>query len=223
MTGRRLSAFIEAIATGRRPKRFRASLEDAEILRAAIDLRAARPGEAEPSTAFTEGLFRQLSEQTKQAEQRQEPTPIRAATRPRARTVLLAAAAVVALVAGTAAATEALTSQAPAHSAVQVPRADALRTGTFLTDDGQVLGQIVAYRGSPSWVFMNVAVPNYNGPVKCMLQVDDGSTVAFGTFTVQGGTGQFAKSIGSVDVGHLRGAKLVTPTGSPVADATFAA
>jgi hypothetical protein len=135
----------------------------------------------------------------------------------------LAAAAVVALVGGTAAATEALTSRAPAHSAVQVPQADALRTGTFLTDDGQVLGQIVAYRGSPSWVFMNVAVPNYNGKVKCMLQVDDGSTVAFGTFTVQGGTGQFAKSIGSVDVGHLRGAKLVTPTGSPVADATFAA
>jgi hypothetical protein len=58
--------------------------------------------------------------------------------------------------------------------------------------------------------------------VKCMLQVDDGSTVAFGTFTVQGGTGRLAKSIGSVDVGHLRGAKLVTPTGSPVADATFA-
>jgi hypothetical protein len=220
MTGRKLSAFIDAIATGRRPKRFRGDTEDAEILRAAIELRAARPGEAEPSTAFTEGLFRQLSEQ---AEQRREPTPIGAATRPRARTALLAAAAVVALVGGTAAATEALTSRAPAHNAVQVPQADALRTGTFLTDDGQVLGQIVAYRGSPSWVFMNVAVHNYSGPVKCMLQVDDGSTVAFGTFTVQGGTGQFAKSIGSVDVGHLRGAKLVTPTGSPVADATFAA
>jgi hypothetical protein len=219
MTSRKLSAFIDAIATGRRPKRFRGDTEDVEILRAAIELRAARPGAAEPSAAFTEGLFRQLSEQ---AEQRREPTVIATATRPRARTALLAAAAVVTLIGGTAAATEALTSRAPAHIAV-VPQASALRTGTFLTADGQVLGQIVAYRGSPSWVFMNVAVPNYNGKVTCMLQVDDGSTVAFGTFTVQDGTGQFAKSIGSVDVGHLRGAKLVTPTGSPVADATFAA
>jgi len=78
-------------------------------------------------------------------------------------------------------------------------------------------------RGSPSWVFMQVDVPTYNGPIKCMLQVEDGSTVAFGTFTVKGGTGQFSKSIASVDVGHLRGAKLVTSSGSSVAAATFAA
>ena len=70
---------------------------------------------------------------------------------------------------------------------------------------------------------MHVDVPTYNGPIKCMLQVEDGSTVAFGTFTVKGGTGQFSKSIASVDVGHLRGAKLVTSSGSSVAAATFAA
>jgi len=221
MTSRKLSAFIDAIATGRRPKRFRAAPEDVEVLRAAVDLRAARPGEAEPTAAFTDALFRQLSEQAKR---RQEPTQIRIANRPRARTALLAAAAVAAvLVGGTAAVTDALTNPASRHTAIQVPQRNALRTGTFQTADGQVLGQIVAYRGNPSWVFMNVDVPNYTGPVKCTLQVDDGSTVAFGTFTVQGGTGQFSKSIGSVDVGHLRGAKLVTSTGSPVADATFAA
>ena len=217
MTSRKLSAFIDAIATGRRPKRFRADAEDVEVLRAAVELRAARPGDAEPTAAFTDGLFRQLSEQAKQ----QERTQIRTAGRPRARTALLVAAASVVLVGGTVAATEALTS--PAHSAVQVPQGSALRTGTFLTAGGQVWGQIVAYRGSPSWVFMHVDVPNYNGPIKCTLQVDDGSTVAFGTFTVKGGTGQFSKSIGSVDVGHLRGAKLVTSTGSSVAAATFAA
>ena len=217
MTGRKLSALIDAIAAGRRPKRFRADAEDVEVLRAAVELRAARPGDAEPTAAFTDGLFRQLSEQAKQ----QERTQIRTAGRPRARTALLVAAASVVLVGGTVAATEALTS--PAHSAVQVPQGSALRTGTFLTAGGQVWGQIVAYRGSPSWVFMHVDVPNYDGPIKCMLQVDDGSTVAFGTFTVKGGTGQFSKNIGSVDVGHLRGAKLVTSTGSSVAAATFAA
>jgi hypothetical protein len=135
---------------------------------------------------------------------------------------LLAAAAAVVLVGGTAAATETLNPPASTRAASGVPQGNALRTGTFQTADGQVLGQIVAYHGHPSWVFMNVAVPNYNGPIKCMLQVDDGSTVAFGTFTVNGGTGQFSKSIGSVNVAHLRGAKLVTSTGSPVAAATFA-
>ena len=219
MTSRKLSAFIDAIATGRRPKRFRAAPEDVEVLRAAVELRAARPGDAEPTAAFTDGLFRRLSEQAKQ----QERTQIRTASRPRARTAWLVAAAAVVLVGGTAAATEALTRPAPTHSAVQVPQGSALRTGTFLTASGQVLGQIVAYRGSPSWVFLQVDVPNYHGPIKCMLQVDDGSTVAFGTFTVKGGTGQFSKNIGSVDVGHLRGAKLVTSTGSSVAAATFAA
>jgi hypothetical protein len=220
MTSRKLSAFIDAIATGRRPKRLRADAEDAGVLRTAIELRAARPGEAEPTAAFTDGLFRQLSEQARQLQSRQQ---IRAASRPRARTALLAAAAAVVLVGGTAAATEALHPAAPTRAASGVPQGNALRTGTFQSADGQVLGQIVAYHGHPSWVFVNVAVPDYNGPIKCMLQVDDGSTVAFATFTVTGGTGQFSKSIGSVDVAHLRGAKLVTATGSAVAAATFAA
>lgn len=219
MNSRNLSAFLDALAAGRRPKRFRADADDAEVLRAAVELRAARPGDAEPTAAFTEGLFQQLSEQAKRLP---EPTPIRTASRPRARTVLLGAAAAAVLVGGTAAVTDTLTS-AGGHGAAQVPAGSALRTGTFLSADGQVSGQIVAYRGRPSWVFLNVSVPRYNGPIKCMLQVNDGSTVAFATFTVKGGIGQYSKSIGSVDVGTLRGAKLVTSTGLPVAAATFAA
>lgn len=219
MTSRKLSAFIDAIAAGRRPKRFRADADDVAVLRAAVELRAARPGEAEPTPAFTDRLFQQLSER---ADNQPNPQVIRPTRRPRARTALLVAAAAVVLVGGTAVATETLTNSATTHDEAQVPQGNALRTGTFQAADGQVLGQIVAYRGHPSWVFMNVDVPNYDGPIRCMLQVDDGSTVAFGTFTVTGGTGQFAKSIGSVDVGHLRGAKLVTFTGSPVAAATFA-
>ena len=37
------------------------------------------------------------------------------------------------------------------------------------------------------------------------------------------GTGQFSKTIGHVSVGHLRGARLVTPTGTRLGIATFAA
>ncbi|MDP9094829.1 MAG: hypothetical protein M3N95_18305 [Actinomycetota bacterium] len=218
MTARRLSAFIDALATDRSPKRFRVDPDDVDVLRAAIELRSARPGDGAPTAAFTDCLFRQLSDQLNNQNTKQ----IRPASTHRARAALLAAAAAAVLVAATAFATEALTHPATTRVAVQAPQGTALRTGTFQTAEGQVLGQIVAYRGSPSWVFMNVVDPNYDGPIKCMLQVDDGSTVAFGTFTVHDGTGQFSKTIGSVDVSHLRGAKLVTSTGSSVADATFA-
>jgi hypothetical protein len=84
------------------------------------------------------------------------------------------------------------------------------------------LGQVVAYRGQPSWVFMNVNVPNYDGRMKCLLQADNGATVAVGTFDVHGGTGQWSKALGGVDVSRLRGVKLVDAAGSPVAAATFA-
>jgi hypothetical protein len=218
MSARRLSAFIDAIATGRRPSRFRADADDAELLRTAIHLRAARPGEAAPTTAFADGLFRQLSEQLNgQEARRPEPMPIR-----RRRTALLAVPAAALLVAGTAAVTETVNHAATGRSAAHAPQRNELRTGTFQTLDGQVLGQIVAYRGHPSWVFMNVNVPNYDGPIKCMLQVDNGSTVAFGIFAVHNGIGQLSKTIGSVDVSDLRGAVLATPTGSAVAEATFA-
>jgi hypothetical protein len=219
MTRRRLSDFLDAIAAGRRPKRFRAEPDDAEVLRTAIVLRAARTGESAPTEAFVEGLFQRLSEQAKP----QTTTKLRPVPTHRARIALAAAAAAAVLVAGTTVATENLHHPAPTSATARIPQGSELRTGTFQTDAGKVLGQIVAYRGQPSWVFMNVDIPNYNGRIDCMLQVDNGGTVAFGTFTVHGGTGQFSKAIDNVDVGRLRGAKLVTSTGSPMAAATFAA
>ena len=217
MTSRRLSAFVDALATGRRPRRFRADAEEIDVLRAAIALRAARPGDGGPSDAFVDGLFRQLSDQAK----RQDTTESRPAGTHRARTALMAAAAAAALVAATAIATENLDHQRTVRASPGAPQVGALRTGTFQNADGQVVGQIVAYRGDPSWVFMKVAVPNYTGSIRCTLQVDDGSTVAFGTFVVNGGSGQFSKTIGAVDVAHLRGAKLVMSSGASVAAATF--
>jgi hypothetical protein len=218
MSAHRLSRFIDAIAAGQRPKKFSADPEDVELVRSAIYLRAARPGEAAATSAFTDGLFRQLADQLNSQETQQtKPTPIH-----RRRTALLAAAAAAVLIAGTAGITETLGNSPSTRGSAQAPHQNELRTGTFQTIDGQVMGQIVAYRGHPSWVFMNVSVPNYDGPIKCMLQVANGSTVAFGIFTVRNGIGQFSKTIGSVDVNDLRGAKLATPTGSAVAEATFA-
>ncbi|GAC1524245.1 MAG: hypothetical protein NVS3B1_11750 [Marmoricola sp.] len=102
------------------------------------------------------------------------------------------------------------------------PHERALRTGTFETAAGHVLGEIVAYRGKPSWVYVRISVPNYKGLIKCTLQVSDGTTVAFGTFSINRGSGRFSKVIGAVDVANLRGATLTTPSGASVGSATFA-
>ena len=88
----------------------------------------------------------------------------------RARTALVAAAASIALVGGTFAATESFGQSPATTAAVGVPHEDALRTGTFETPNGEVLGQIVAYNGHPSWVYMNVGVSQSTGTVMCMLQ-----------------------------------------------------
>jgi hypothetical protein len=216
VNSRRLSAFIDAVAAGRRPRSFRADPEDAAVIRTAIALRAARPGDANPDPQFTSALYEELAGRASAP-----VTPIlRVAPRQRWRNVAVAAAAAIVLVGGTAVATEAFDQPTVVPAATQAPHGQDLRTGTFLTAHNQVIGQIVAYRGHPSWVYMNIGGSDYSGSITCMLHVQDGSTVAVGAFDLHSGTGEFSRTI-RVDVGHLRGAKLVTPSGSVVASATF--
>jgi hypothetical protein len=213
---RRLSAFIDALVDGRRPQGFRADPDDADVVRTAIGLRAARPGDSQPDEQFVSALYERLANE--------QPAEVISIDRPvrlrRGRAALAAVAASVVLVGGTAVATEAF-NQAGAPAAIQAPQGRVLRTGTFETTDNRVMGQIVAYRGNPSWVFMNVGGSNYSGPITCKLQVENGSTVAVGVFHLHGGMGQFSRTI-QVDIGSLRGAKLVSSSGSVVAAATFA-
>jgi hypothetical protein len=125
------------------------------------------------------------------------------------------------LVGGTFAATESFDQSPATTAAVGVPHGDVLRTGTFETPNGEVLGQIVAYNGHPSWVYMNVGVAQSSGTVMCKLQLNDGSIVAAGIIEIHRGTGELSKSI-PVDIHRLRGAQLFTSTGAVLASATFA-
>ena len=227
MTGRKLSAFIDALVAGRRPGRFSPTPDDVDVLRMAISLRAERPGDATPDDEFVSALFEELKAQ---ASSRAEPgfQPLRitgSGARPtrinRGRFAIAAVAAGLVLVAGTTSATEAFNHARTAPVAVPAAHGAGLLTGTFESADHRVVGQIVAYPRHPSWVYMNVDVANYNGKVVCMLQSDNGSTVAAGTFELHAGVGEFSRAIRG-DVDQLRGARLVTPTGSVIGSATFA-
>jgi hypothetical protein len=217
MSDRRLSSFIDALVAGRRPRAFKAGPENVEVLRTAIAMRAARPGDATPDEQFVSDLYQSLVEQSEPS-RAANVHPLRMR---RARTALVAVAASVALVGGTYVATESFNQSPVTPGAVGVPHRDSLRTGTFETPKGEVLGQIVAYNGHPPWVYMNVGVSQTTGTVRCKLQMNDGSIVAAGTIEIHGGTGELSKSI-PVDIHRLRGAQLFTSTGAVLASATFA-
>jgi hypothetical protein len=211
-----MSAFIDALAAGRRPRGFRADPEDAAVLRTAIELRAARPGPAAPDEQFVSRLYEELAEQ----QQNRVIPMVRPVVRPRGRAALVSAAAALALVGATVATTEAFDHPASTRAALPLPSGQELRTGTFEDASDQNLGQIVVYDGNPSWVFMDVKGSSYDGPVTCRLKAANGSTLMTGSFDLHDGTGELAKTI-RVNVGHLRGAQLVTSTGATLAAATF--
>ena len=60
MNTRRLNAFVEALLRNRRPKKFKPDADDADVMRAAIELRASQPDEARPRPEFVSDLHRQL-------------------------------------------------------------------------------------------------------------------------------------------------------------------
>ena len=62
MRPRRLSSFIEALLHNRKPQAFKADPEDVQAIRAAIELRAAEPGAAEPTDDFVRSLQDRLRE-----------------------------------------------------------------------------------------------------------------------------------------------------------------
>jgi hypothetical protein len=217
VTDRRLSSFIDALVAGRRPGPFKAGPQDVEVLRTAITLRGGRPGDAAPNQQFVSELYQSLAEEADSS----PPANIHPFRRRRARTALVGIAASVALIGGTAVATESFHQSPVTTASVAVPHPDAVRTGTFETSDGEVLGQIVAYSGHPSWVYMNLGVSLSTGSVRCMLQLNDGSIVAAGTIELHDGAGALSKSI-PVDTHRLRGAQLFTSNGAVLGSATFA-
>jgi hypothetical protein len=217
MNTRHLGSFIDDLVVGRRPRSFQADAEDAEIVRAAIALRAARPGDLAPEESFITSLHNELSELSDQTH-----TTIVATTRwRRGRTALFGVAAALAVVGGAIGITHVSTQGASQQASMRVPQGQALRTATFESTTGRVMGQIVVYHGHPSWVFMNVEVPHASGFMRCELHLANGVVVAAGTVHLHQGKGEIAKTI-QIGAGQLRQATLTGPTGAVLATASFA-
>jgi len=108
VSGRGVRRFVADLLRGRRPRSFRAREADVDELRAAIMLRAARPGDAAPSEEFVTDLHRRLTTELaaeptdRDVPLSASPGPVVDATRRRlvaATSIAAAAAAVVGAVA----------------------------------------------------------------------------------------------------------------------------
>jgi hypothetical protein len=216
MTTHRAYAFIDAIAAGRRPRWRHGDPEpdDVAVMRAAIEMRAGRPGDLSPDEDFVAVLHRELADELNPS----QSAEIRSLRSHRGRTLLVAAAAAVALVGGAVAVTDATNHHGVTSVALQAPLDHTLRTGTFEAPGGQVLGQIVVNPGHPGWVFMNVHAMNSYGSVRCKLHLTNGSVVAAGTVYLQDGRGHLSHMV-SVDASRLRDATLYSPSGAALGSA----
>jgi hypothetical protein len=213
----RVTSFIDAVLSDRRPGRFKAGPIEANILRVAIAMRAARPGGGVPEERFVARLHQELALQVDGT----DTAPARMVVTRRAR-LMMGAAAAVTMLGGTVAATTTVDHALAAASASHATRGELLRMGTFESTGGRVVGQIVAYRGDPSWVFMSIRAPGMNGSLRCQIEMDNGQKAATGSFEIHNGVGEWARPI-SADVSRIRGATLASPTGSALATATFRA
>lgn len=114
MSEQELQRYVEDLLAGRRPRAFHPDETEADMLRAATTLRAARPGAATAGEEFSTTLRRRLAAEF--GESRVAPTERKAAA-PRRRKVLLGAAAAAAAAAGGAAVDHALSAGPPPPAA----------------------------------------------------------------------------------------------------------
>ncbi|MEU0004910.1 hypothetical protein ABZ079_11570 [Streptomyces sp. NPDC006314] len=87
---------------------------------------------------------------------------------------------------------------------------------------GQPVGEVYAHPGSPSWIFVSVALTGpgspYSGTVTCLLERTDGTTVRVGDFPLRDGHGDWGVAV-PVDLTRFSGARLTSPEGAVLATA----
>jgi hypothetical protein len=85
---------------------------------------------------------------------------------------------------------------------------------------GRAIGRVTVYAGNPTWLFMYMDDPSWQGTLRCEVVVDQGPTIVLGRFWLSGGKGAWAASV-SQPAGRLSQARVVGPTGNVLASANL--
>jgi hypothetical protein len=99
-----------------------------------------------------------------------------------------------------------------------------LRTVALISSEGssqgQAIGDVSAYNGTPAWFFMRVNHGTESDTYQCVLDLDRGKSLWIGQIVISGGEGGWGQRV-NLDARDVRAARLVDGTGRTVATATF--
>jgi hypothetical protein len=98
--------------------------------------------------------------------------------------------------------------------------AAALTSASLVTAGNHDVGSVYLYSGDSRWVYMSVDLGAGNGAVICQLIGADGGVTNLGSFRLADGYGSWG-SPATGTTGPLRGARLVSATGTILATASF--
>jgi Putative zinc-finger len=100
------------------------------------------------------------------------------------------------------------------------PAGPPLHSAALESATHQPVGKIYLYQGHPQWLYMSVNMHSGQETVICQVQDRDGHITTVGSFRLTNGYGYWG-SPAPGNPGSLTGARLVTPSGTVLATATF--
>jgi hypothetical protein len=229
---------FDAILADQRPNQFSATRDDVDVVRVALELRAAQAELVQPDRLFVEELQRRLAatgedggllvpfpgdiDPPSEARVARVAGPRSRRNRTPGRHLGAAgkAAAAVLLMVSTVGITRVAQTTPRTAVAERAPAASAVHSGELITTDGGRLGQAYAYSGSSSWVLVDVRGAGLSGTYACDLRLVGGDRVRVGTIDVQNGTGYWAHTVRAA-IDQMREVTLATTAGITVATATL--
>jgi hypothetical protein len=89
-----------------------------------------------------------------------------------------------------------------------------------LVENGEVVGNVVAFGGDKPWMSMMLEDSTARGTVSCVVVTNDGKTHRVGTFEARAGYGAWVAPL-HVDPADVHTAEVVSPSGTVIATATL--
>ena len=105
----------------------------------------------------------------------------------------------------------------PATNLGAVPGASPLHEAALYAS-GRPIGRVLVYAGNPTWLFMYMNDPRWQGALRCEVVVEQGPTIVLGQFWLSGGKGAWAASL-SQPAGRLSQARVIGAGGNVLASA----
>lgn len=139
------------------------------------------------------------------------------ASRRRFRAPAIAVAAVVVALAGFG-----LGTATTGHSTTATPATIPGQTSAPLISNGRTLGEVVVSAGAPAWLLMTIDGGNTWSSVTCEVTLASGKVVRLGDFRLSHGYGAWSAPLAASE-GQIRSARLLSPDGTVVAQATITA